>query len=46
MSISLFTGQLSLLATAAIRRSLSSFSISHSSAVVGVHMLTVLLHEK
>ena len=30
-SVFLFTGQLSVLATAAIRPSLSSFSISHSS---------------
>jgi hypothetical protein len=33
MSISLFMGQLSFLATAAIRRSLSSFSSLHSSSM-------------
>jgi hypothetical protein len=36
ISISLFMGQLSSLATAAIRRSLSSFSSAHSNSMCSV----------
>ena len=46
ISISLFTGQLSVLATAAIKRSLSSFSISHSSNMCSaVYVCMYWLHK-
>ena len=41
MSISLFIGQLSILATAAIRHSLSSFSILHSSNMCSAVLIVV-----